>query len=274
VSRLLDNEALLGLQNWAGYHLGEQHHASIDPTAAGQCSEVMRARFLPHIFGLMPIAATYRSSPYIEVKPIIAEHLESLGIESKPSLVAIIKDLCDNFDRTRRRVGAAGIRPRKSTISDLRQLPDLHKNIRARQGHRCAVCGTQFSVGENEETLDHVIPWRLGGDPPGGWNWQLLCRRCNCAKDTLLACYVAPEYMNWVFPDLLNHQDWQGEELSERGRYLMLRHYAQCQAPRCASSPTQAKLFVARKSRLGFSVFDHLVVVCEAHRDIFGAIVG
>jgi hypothetical protein len=220
---------------------------------------------VPLMFGLMPMPAAFRQSPYSEVKPIITQHLAELGITATPLLVAIVKDLCDNFDRTRFRDGPAALRPRKSTISDLRSQPDLYKRLRGEQGARCAVCGCSFADGQLEETLDHVIPWRLGGDPPGGWNWQLLCRRCNCAKDTLVAAYAVPEFSNWIFPDPIGRPTALGTELNERGRYLALCHFARCQAGGCSASAKIAHLNVVRARPSGFSVLDHLTVVCETH---------
>ena len=274
MSRLADGEALRSLQNFFGYHLGEQHHAAIDIVDAKACPEATRMSFLPMLFGLMPVAATFRASPYLEVKPLIIRHLLDLGVEPSPVLVAIVKDLCDNFDRTRLREGPAALRPRKNSIGDLRAQPDLYKRIRDRQGVRCAVCGTLFSAGAKEETLDHVVPWRLGGDPPGGWNWQLLCRRCNNAKDTLLAAYATPEFSNWIFPDLVSRAGANGINLNERGRYVALRHFTRCQAEPCTAGHHNSELFVVRKSESGFSVFDHLTVVCEHHAIHFGAQVG
>ena len=274
MSRLVNASSLVCLQNFIGYHLGEQHHSNISKADAENCSEGDKMAFLPQIFGLMPVRATFRSSPYLEIKPIIIQHLDDLKITHTPALIDIIKDLCDNFDRTRSIEGRSSLRPRKNSISDLRQQAPLYKKIRERQNHRCATCGTNFSFGLKEETLDHVIPWRLGGDPPGGWNWQLLCRRCNTAKDTLLSAYTAPEFSNWIFPDQLVKATANGIDLNDRGRYVALRHFGQCQDGMCAVQPKDGELFVVRKCESGFSVLDHLTVLCEQHKDAFGLAVG
>jgi hypothetical protein len=271
MNRLANNAALVGLQNFLGYHLGEQHHASIDVAAAAGCTESARIGFLPLVFGLMPVHAAFRQSPYIEIKPIINSHLMAIGVAPAPLLIGIVKDLCDNFDRTRFRDGPPSLRPRKSSIADLRAQPELYRRIRGRQGSRCAVCGTEFSGGPKEETLDHVIPWRLGGDPPGGWNWQLLCRRCNCAKDTLVAAHATPEFVNWIFPDPIGQRTSLGSELHERGRYVALRHFERCQMNGCSRAPKDAELQVVRKCVTGFPVFDHLTVSCVEHGDALGS---
>lgn len=265
MTRLANSAALESLQAFAGFHLGEQHHAQIDLDKARRCTEAEKASFLPLLFGLMPVTAAFRSSPYVEVKPIIHRHLVDIGVNPSTLLVSVIKDLCDNFDRTRFRDGPPALRPRKASISDLRAQPELYRRLRGSQGARCAVCGCTFADGPREETLDHVIPWRLGGDPPGGWNWQLLCRRCNTAKDTLLGAYLAPEYSNWIFPDPIGQSGASGVELHERGRYLALRHFARCQEPGCEVTPQSGALKVVRTRLTGFSVLDHLTVLCEAH---------
>lgn len=265
MNRLADPKALLNLQNFLGYHLGEQHHPHINVADAIACNEEVKMSFMPLLFGLMPATAAFRESSYIQVKPIIAHHLVDIGVEPSPLLVAIVKDLCDNFDRTRFRDGPPSLRPRKASIADLKAQPELYKKIRQHQGARCAVCGTNFGGGPLEETLDHVIPWRLGGDPPGGWNWQLLCRRCNNSKDTLVAAYATPEFVNWIYPQPIGQKDCAGLELHERGRYLALRHYAKCQAEGCENGPREAHLQVARRYASGFSVLDHLTVLCTEH---------
>lgn len=268
MTRLASDSTLESLQNFVGFHLGEQHHGQIDVDKARSCAESEKAAVVPLMFGLMPVAAAFRKSPYIEVKPIIQSHLADIGVKPSSLLVSIVKDLCDNFDRTRFRDGPPALRPRKASISDLRAQPELYRRLRVSQGARCAVCGCTFADGRREETLDHVIPWRLGGDPPGGWNWQLLCRRCNTAKDTLLAAYMAPEYLNWIFPDPIGQSSASGVELHERGRYLALRHYGKCKEPGCEVNPQQGALRVVRSRPAGFAVLDHLTVRCELHCEL------
>jgi 5-methylcytosine-specific restriction endonuclease McrA len=48
--------------------------------------------------------------------------------------------------------------------------------VHERDGWRCLHCGT----GERL-TLDHVVPWSLGGSD-GQANLQTLCTSCNCRK--------------------------------------------------------------------------------------------
>jgi len=265
MNRLADIKSLQRLQNYLGYHLGEQHHHLIDADDALRCSEAGRMSFLPQVFGLIPVNAIIERPPYGSVKPLIAEHLASLGVPRSELLVNIVKDLCDNFDRTRIRDGDPRLRVRKSSIADLRQAPDLYRKLRTSQGARCRVCGTEFSEGKKEETLDHVIPWRLGGDPPGGWNWQLLCRRCNSAKDTIFSAFATPEYVNWIYSDLMLRAP-SADSVSERGRYLVLKHYGRCQTRDCTASPSNSELWVVRSVPSGLPVFDHLTVACDRHR--------
>jgi hypothetical protein len=268
MSRLINPEALAKLECFVGFHLGEQHHSLIDINNAKSCSEADRMLFLPQIFGLMPVEATIREVPYMEVKPFIIAHLTAIGAPVRDTLVNIIKDLCDNFDRTKWREGEVRSRARKASIGDLRQQPELYRRIRDRQGARCAVCGTLFGARGQEETLDHVIPWRLGGDPPGGWNWQLLCRRCNGAKDTLFSAFATSEYVNWIFSDLTSVKGTaQINYLSEKGRYLALAHYKSCRHPGCGATSVSGNLYVKKRTRTGFAIFDHLTVLCSQHLD-------
>ena len=227
---------------------------------------------MPYVFGLAPAQALFRDSKNDEVKPLIVEHLKALELVPTEPLVAVIKDLCDNFYRSRPLNESGYARVRKASISDLRQQRELYRRIHQGQGERCAVCGVRFSSGPAEETLDHVIPWRLGGDPPGGWNWQLLCRRCNHAKDTWLAAYSVPENQNWIYKEIAQMTSLGSGDVGERGRYLVLRHFGKCQEKGCDATPKSSELRVVRNSPLGLPVFDHLTVRCVKHADAAGIV--
>jgi 5-methylcytosine-specific restriction endonuclease McrA len=277
MSRLTDTATIHVLQSFVGYHLGPQHHGKIDINAAKTCTEEQRLSFLPHIFALMPAAAAVRDQRHIEIKPIIIAHLNDISVEPSNVLIDIIKDLCDNYDRTRWSEVDPKLRVRKASISDLRQQRRLYQQIRNRQGARCAVCGTTFSSGLKEETLDHVIPWRLGGDPPGGWNWQILCRRCNGAKDTLFSSCATSEYVNWIFDDLARIREPQraANFISEKGRYLALTYYRKCQHAGCDADAKVQELHVKKKTTSGFAIFDHLMILCAKHEfNMDGPIIG
>lgn len=266
MSRLLDAAGTGHLKNVLGYHLGEQFHPRIDVTRAKLITEAERQAMLPLLLGLIPRTAALRTDRYASVKPLIAGHVRALGGDPHDDLlIDLIKEMSDNFDRTRPREDPR-TRTRKSSIGDLRQMPSVYQRIRQGQGTRCAVCGTTFGSGPEEETLDHVIPWRLGGDPAGGWNWQLLCRRCNEAKSTLFGAVATAEYWNWSFDDLCKVRDpLAPDSVSPRLRYIVLSTRRQCQHPSCEVNPTRGHLLVKKRFATGLAIFDHLSVFCEKH---------
>lgn len=52
----------------------------------------------------------------------------------------------------------------------------LRDQVMARDGHRCVECGSTYDL-----TLDHILPWSLGG-PDTEENLRVLCRSCNSRK--------------------------------------------------------------------------------------------
>lgn len=265
MQRLRDAETLGNFVQFVGQHLGRQYILRL-PRAYQKFSEAQKLEFLPLMFGLMPRAGALRSSAYMEIKPLIREHLRHLEIPDEDLLVDLLKDLCDNFDRTqpndpsRRR-----FRPRKFGIGDVRQLQPVYARLRESQRYRCAICGAAFD-GKVAETLDHIIPWRLGGDPPEGSNWQILCKPCNDGKSDLISSIALVEYFNWVYADTKDVvPDLSENKISLRSRYLLLSCREQCELETCKMGPTGAELVIVRRAKTGFSVFDHLAVYCVAH---------
>jgi len=265
MSRLILADPLADFVCFAGLHLGQQYHSRIDVARGSNCTEIQKLAFVPQIFALIPRDALFRVDPTAPVKGLISTHLANIGVTPNELLVDIVKDLADNFFRTRFSEIEPKLRQRKASISDLRSQRDLYRRIRDRQGARCSCCGTTFLNGPKEETLDHVIPWRLGGDPPGGWNWQLLCRRCNSAKGTLLTSCATREYYNWIFDDVAAIRDVKDLRISEQGRYVALRSHRSCNHHNCKNSPNNAAMFVTLEGHSSLPVFDHVGVYCEEH---------
>ncbi len=54
--------------------------------------------------------------------------------------------------------------------------PDVRALVYARDGYACAQCGATSAL-----TLDHVMPWSLGGSDDQS-NLRTLCRSCNSRK--------------------------------------------------------------------------------------------
>jgi len=58
-----------------------------------------------------------------------------------------------------------------------RPIPDeVRQQVYRRDGYRCVTCGSTDDL-----TLDHIIPWSLGGSDDAS-NLQTMCRPCNCRK--------------------------------------------------------------------------------------------
>ncbi|RYF37842.1 MAG: hypothetical protein EOO38_25625, partial [Cytophagaceae bacterium] len=130
MSRLLDAVGIGHLKNVLGYHLGEQFHARVDITAAQSISEGAKQSMLPLVLGLLPRPAALRTERYASVKPLISAHIAGLGGNSDDELlVDLVKELCDNFDRTRPREDPR-VRLRKASIGDLRQMGAIYARIR------------------------------------------------------------------------------------------------------------------------------------------------
>ena len=269
--RLVDYSTIEKLKNYLGFHLNESFHDRIDVNAARQYSESDVFELMPLVFGLTPTEAIFRKDRYALIKPSIRRHLVNVGIgDSDETLVSIIKTICDNLYQTNSSPNSRGsdISARKSQISDLRLRKNLYVELRGIQGNRCRVCGIPFSNQDIEETLDHIVPWHVGGDPPGGVNWQILCRRCNSAKSSLLSSLSLLEYSNWIYDRLCgNISSGRPDQLSNAGRYLALTLFRKCMHVKCGKEPSEKRLYIKKRGALGLSVFDHLVVICEDHID-------
>lgn len=66
---------------------------------------------------------------------------------------------------------------RRERHKHLRDLPILFEVLILLHGQRCAVCGKRYGL-----TVDHILPVSRGGRTTIN-NLQLLCRKCNEAKD-------------------------------------------------------------------------------------------
>ena len=151
-------------------------------------SEAERLTVVPLVFGLIPRDALHRVRPDQRIKPIIRAHLSTLSVDYDEELVHLIKRVSDQYyDSAVRR--DPSVRRRKMGIEGVRALRrGIYEGLVARQMGRCAVCGVRF--GKNAvETLDHILPWCLAGDPYDGSNWQLLCERCNQGKREWLSAF-------------------------------------------------------------------------------------
>jgi hypothetical protein len=267
MERLRDPLVLDILRRFLAQHLGQQYIER--PHERENFSEADKLRLMPLVFGLMPLKAAVREDLLLPIKPLIRDHLAAIGVPQDELLADLIKDLCDNYAKSSPEYRGDVRRRQKARIADLRAQPRLYRSIRERQHARCVCCGVSL-VGAQVETLDHVIPWRLGGDPEAGCNWQLMCETCNSGKAEFLSSACLPEFQNWAYSDTYSNSGLEDRPcISRRLRYLVVSYYRHCQHPGCTASPQDSKLSVVRNPhcQTGFFVFDHLTVRCEDHID-------
>ena len=181
-------------------------------------------------------------------KPIIAMHLQTLGVEPNEDLIRSIKFLVDNFrNKTRQESSKLG-------ITDIYvKFPKIYDAIFSQQHGRCAVCGTPLEYGINM-TLDHFLPWHLGDDPSDGSNWQFLCEVCNRGKGMLPHYSLSALHANWVKP-IASHG------LTDDVRYAVLRRDGACW--KSGKGPREAELTVEKICASGCWVLDNLRTVCR-----------
>jgi 5-methylcytosine-specific restriction endonuclease McrA len=224
-------------------------------------TEAERLKIVPLVFGLLPEAALVREKPDQRIKPAIVQHLANVGVPPDDVLVSTLKRVADQYFASAPRSPLS--RRQKVSIESVRALRlGIYSRMQTRQGGRCAICGILFGSGVLE-TLDHVLPWRLAGDPFDGANWQLLCRECNTGKRERLSAMQSPQALNWLYGLI--------EEIPVRTtletRYLAFAMSGKCQLGSCGAEPRSAQLHLARRHATGLPVIDNLVVRCETHLD-------
>jgi 5-methylcytosine-specific restriction endonuclease McrA len=215
-----------------------------------------RLSALPLVFGLLPGAALSRrvtlTTTFVPIKPILSEHLRSLGIAPDPTLLDVLKSVATQWSST-----LSGVHHRrKYSVSDLRALGTPYRALRRRQSGRCRYCGRRLV--DIDEVLDHIVPFRLIGDVPDGANWQLLCSECNAGKGEFLTTYCLPAAYNWVYRI--------GDNLTEeraRTRWIVLAQRGVCD--HCGVGPSAAELHVELRRPGDIYVADLLRITCSGH---------
>ena len=253
------------LKQFLGQHLGPRHAQHV-AMPVRVFTEKEKVELASGIFYLIPERGVFRSSPHDPIKPLIRSHLSSLGLLVDEVIVDIIKELCDNICQTTPRSLTKSYGSlRKCGISDVRQKRKIYEELKNRQNNRCLVCGIIFG-GDTVETLDHVIPWRLGGDPGNGANWQLLCAACNSAKGFYISSRMLPEYHNWYYLDVDDGLDDATRfGVSNRIRYVVLTEYPVCEQEGCNRTSFDDELHVVPRSQSGLRIFGHLTTRCSIH---------
>lgn len=257
-ARLAEPEAVSLLVLHMSRHLGRRYAERVaDDTR--ELGEEERLRIASLVFGLLPRSAVARARYDMPIKPLLARHLEHLGIAATPHLLDVLKSVADQYYRTT----PGPNRPRKWGIADLKASdPQLYRDILGRQAGRCVYCGVRFD-GNEEETLDHIIPWRLVGDLGDGTNWQIICRPCNAGKWSFLSSLQAIESQNWIYDEGFTSE---APDASPRMRFALLAQQRRCSEPGCSHTSRTSRLHIVPRLAEALPIIDHHHVVCDVHR--------
>lgn len=235
-----------------------------DVAALPTPTEAERLQVVPLVFGLIPSRALVRAKRDERIKPYIREHMMYIGLEPDEALIDIVKAVAGQYYATQSEGSlGASTRPRKYGISDIKALNRrLYQQMLLRQNSRCAICGLVLSQAA-EETLDHILPWRLIGDVPSGANWQILCQKCNSGKQAWFSALQSPEAINWIYAR--HDQPIPSEIPTLETRYIVLAQHGMCQAPGCAIKPPTGHLILRKILQSGLAIADNLTLFCEVH---------
>lgn len=255
--RLVDPESISLLVLHFSRHLGNRFAEQVsDDTRV--VDEISRLRIVPLVFGLLPRPALLRPRYDIPVKPLIIKHLNALDVPADGRLVDVLKCVADQYRRTL----PGPERPRKWGIADAKASDmRVYRNLISRQCGRCVYCGAGFS-GSVDESLDHVVPWRLVGDIGSGSNWQILCRDCNMGKSSFLSCAQSQESFNWIYSD---DEKLSFDQPNLRTRFSALAQQGLCSELGCTENSRTSRLHVVPRIKDALSVVDHLKVICDVH---------
>jgi 5-methylcytosine-specific restriction endonuclease McrA len=150
----------------------------------------------------------------------------------------------------------------------LRDLPyPIRRQLFTTQNNRCAICGWCFAdvappwrhEKECEATLDHRVPFRLGGSRIE--NLWILCALCNALKGAHV--HVGENGQVWSN----NHVYYDGPRTVA---FWTIRRDGKCRS--CDALPKTARLRVRRKHAAGAWVADNCETVCSAHENEGGAL--
>lgn len=215
-------------------------------------SEKDKLGLVPYFFYLIPQElVTGKKDKYTPMKPKIREHLLSIGIHDRDEgLVDIIKRIGDHFYSCQNETN-----DRKRSISDLRMNSRLYQKFLLQQNNRCNTCGTELD--ENNQELDHIIPYKLLGDPLDGANWQILCSRCNSGKGGLFTPLQHNEFLNWIY----DKKDL--EKVSDKLAFMLFVLDKRCHV--CGIDVSKSELKVRKRISTGLTVASNMTVTCIKH---------
>ncbi|MEV3985621.1 HNH endonuclease signature motif containing protein [Nonomuraea sp. NPDC049758] len=258
-ARLTHPNLINSTVQWLCVHgaLGSYHDPKLAalPTTEGDLLSIV-----PLIFGLAPAAAWEQPQRigYPALRPLIEAHLQRMSVPRTKILVDVLAAICDQYRSTNRR-GYVFSNAGKYGLRDVRAQRGMYQKLEKRQNGRCSACGEHLR--NVTESLDHIVPWRLGGDPLDGSNWQILCEPCNGGKGSLISMLQHQAAHNWLYGQTISTGGHIGREV----RYMALRQTPQCEAHPCTANAESNRLVVSLRDPEGLDVIDNLQVLCDQH---------
>ena len=154
--------------------------------------------------------------------------------------------------------------PGKYSIADVRNRhTTVFNELMLGQGHRCAYCGYSFAEIPGEQTLDHIIPYRLGGDHMCGSNWQILCKTCNSdGKKDMLSIFQHRVANDWIYHLVRWTPEQEDRTGKKRIQFAVILRDKKCK--QCEAGPTEKQLFAINETT-GLSIPSNMVCVCETY---------
>ena len=154
----------------------------------------------------------------------------------------------------------------KQSISTVRiNSPKIYREIMEAQAHRCAYCGFLFGdVITGEQQLDHILPFRLGGDLPCGSNWQILCKDCNFSKKDMFSIFQHRVANDWIY----HLKGWSPIQENRAGKkpisFAVITRDKKCM--NCNAGPMTEQLRAINLTA-GLSIPSNMVTVCTDYPD-------
>lgn len=232
-------------------------------------SERDRMSVVPLVFALVPWGAVYRNARLRQLKPLIRQHLSSIGLTAADEeFVEIVKEIADQIYFS----SVVAVRS-KMTLSRLRaESPSIYRSMVQAQAGRCSLCGELLTACI--PTLDHRVPFKILGDPSDGANWQVICDACNTGKWTWFSALQPPVAHNWIYDSIpckkmqafLESQDGDIESvLGLTLRYCLFASKRACYFANCKRTVRESRMRIVRRKREGLLVWDHLDIACDHH---------
>lgn len=222
----------------------------------------LREHLASRIFFLL-LSDIATASSYTTIERRVSSRLE--GTTHDPKRVSTL------LAETLGRIEASSV-ARRSSLGDL-PYP-TRRSLFDRQNNRCAVCGWSFSTfplpshrssTEAEATLDHIIPFRLGGDRRE--NLGVLCGLCNSIKNA--AIHVGERGRVWI-DNFIYGQTRVNYRRSVA--FWTLARDKVCRWDSCNNGAFDGQLFAVRRDNTGGWVLDNCVTCCSLHLGEFEAL--